>query len=71
MSPSPIRAEKYRPTSPTAESMMASTAMITAVTVTTWASLGVMPWSMIRRKSRGWATLRSDAKTKVMRNIQT
>ncbi len=71
MRPSPMREEYQRPTNVSPASTNAMTAMSTAVTVTTWAFPGVTPWSMIRRKSSGWATTSTASITRVMRKPMT
>ena len=53
MRPSPMRDEKERLSSPSPASTMATSATSPAVTVTTVGLPGVIPWSTMRRKSRG------------------
>ena len=66
--PSPMREEYQRPTRPTAASTRARTRTRIAQTVTTVEFPAVMPWSMSRRNSSGWATTSNDEKTRVTRN---
>ena len=68
ISPSPIRAENQRPTSPSPAPTSAATRTRTAETVTTVESPAPMPSSMSRRNSRGCATTSRDVKTRVTRN---
>ena len=68
ISPSPMRAEYQRPTRPTPASTSARTRTRTADTVTTVELPALMPWSMSRRNSSGWATTSREENTRVTRN---